>query len=66
MSATTVGSRVSRDRTIFIAPKCTARRRILIAGMGTSPAVRAETVWRSRTRRMSLCMLIIAFLVLVY
>ena len=33
MSATTVGSRVSRDRTI------------LIAGMGTSPAVLTETVW---------------------
>ena len=33
MSATTVGSRVSRDRTI------------LIAGMGTSPAVLTETMW---------------------
>lgn len=33
MSATTVGSRVSRDRTI------------LVAGMGTSPAVLTETVW---------------------
>ena len=33
MSATTVGSRVSRDRAI------------LIAGMGTSPAVLTETVW---------------------
>ena len=33
MSATTVGSRVSRDRTI------------LIAGMGTSPAVLTETAW---------------------
>ena len=30
-------------RTIFIAPKCTTRRRILIAGMGTSPAVLTET-----------------------
>ena len=42
MSAALVGSRVPRDRTIFIAPKCTARRRILIAGMGTSPAVLTE------------------------
>ena len=33
MSAATVGSRVSRDRTI------------LVAGMGTSPAVLTETVW---------------------
>ena len=33
MSAATVGARVSRDRTI------------LIAGMGTSPAVLTETVW---------------------
>ena len=33
MSAATVGSRVSRDRTI------------LIAGMGISPAVLTETVW---------------------
>ena len=33
MTAATVGSRVSRDRTI------------LIAGMGTSPAVLTETVW---------------------
>ena len=32
----------SANRTIFIAPKCTARRRILIAGMGTSPAVLTE------------------------
>ena len=32
-------------RTIFIAPKCAARRWILIAGMGTSPAVLTETVW---------------------
>ena len=45
MSAALVGSRVPRDRTIFIAPKCTARRRILIAGMGTSPAVLTETAW---------------------
>ena len=45
MSTATVGSRVPRDRTIFIAPKCPARRRILIAGMGTSPAVLTETVW---------------------
>ena len=35
----------SANRTIFIAPKCTARRRILVAGMGTSPAVLTETVW---------------------
>ena len=35
----------SANRTILIAPKCTARRRILIAGMGTSPAVLTETVW---------------------
>ena len=34
----------SANRTMFIAPKCTARRRILIAGMGTSPAVLTETV----------------------
>ena len=33
MSATTVGSRASRDRTI------------LVAGIGTSPAVLTETVW---------------------
>ena len=33
MSMATVGSRVPRDRTI------------LIAGMGTSPAVLTETVW---------------------
>ena len=33
MSAATVGARVSRDRTI------------LVAGMGTSPAVLTETVW---------------------
>ncbi len=33
MSTATVGSRVPRDRTI------------LIAGMGTSPAVLTETVW---------------------
>ena len=45
MSTATVGVRVPRDRTIFIAPKCTARRRILVAGMGTSPAVLTETVW---------------------
>ena len=45
MNASPVGSRVPRDRTIFIAPKCTARRRILVAGMGTSPAVLTETVW---------------------
>ncbi len=55
MSTATVGSRVPvlrsfseggpRDRTIFIAPKCPARRRILIAGMGTSPAVLTETAW---------------------
>ena len=32
-------------RTIFIAPKCAARRWILIAGMGTSPAVLTEMVW---------------------
>ncbi len=32
-------------RTIFIAPKCATRRQILIAGMGTSPAVLTETVW---------------------
>ena len=31
-------------RTIFIAPKCTARRRILIASMGTSPAVLTKMV----------------------
>ena len=53
MSAATVGSRVPvlrsfseggpRDRTILVAPKCTARRRILV-GMGTSPAVLTETV----------------------
>ena len=35
----------SANRTIFIAPKCAARRRILVAGMGTSPAVLTETVW---------------------
>ena len=48
----------SANRTVFIepectarrwiAPKCTVRRRILIAGMGTSPAVRAETVAKLR------------------
>jgi len=32
-------------RTIFIATKRPTRRRILIAGMGTSPAVLTETVW---------------------
>lgn len=32
-------------RTIFIAPKRPTRRRILIAGMGTSPTVWTETVW---------------------
>ena len=32
-------------RTIFIAPKRPTRRRILIAGMGTSPAVLTEMVW---------------------
>ena len=52
MSAATVGSRVPvlrsfseggpRDRTILVVPKCTARRWILIAGMGTSPAVLTE------------------------
>jgi len=42
MSTATVGSRVPRDRTILIAPKCTARRRSLVAGMGTSPAVLTE------------------------
>ena len=31
-------------RTIFIAPKCATRRRILIAGMGTSPAVLTKMV----------------------
>ena len=35
-------------RTIFIAPKCTAWRRILIAGMGASPAVRAELVLKMK------------------
>ena len=34
----------SANRTTFIAPECTARRRILIAGMGTFPAVLTETV----------------------
>ena len=53
MSAATVGSRVPvlrsfseggpRDRTILVAPQCTVRRRILVAGMGTSPAVLTET-----------------------
>ena len=56
MSAATVGSRVPvlrsfseggpRDRTILIAPKCTARRRILVAGMGTSSAVLTETEFK--------------------
>ncbi len=40
-----VSPRVESSRTIFIAPKCTARRRILVAGMGTSPVVLTETVW---------------------
>ena len=35
----------STTRTIFIASECATRRRILIAGMGTSPAVLTETVW---------------------
>ena len=35
----------STKRTIFIASECATRRRILIAGMGTSPAVLTETVW---------------------
>ncbi len=34
----------SANRTIFIAPKCTARRRILITGMDTSPAVLTKMV----------------------
>lgn len=36
----------SANRTIFIAPKCTARRRILVAGMGTSSAVLTETEFK--------------------
>ena len=32
-------------RAIHSSPKCDARRRILIAGIGTSPAVLTETVW---------------------
>ena len=46
MSAATVGSRVSCDRTILVAPKCTARRWILVAGMGTSPAELTETEFK--------------------
>ncbi len=34
----------SANRTIFIAPKCTARRRI--AGMGTSPSELTETEFK--------------------
>lgn len=51
MSTATVGARVPRGRTIFIAPKCTARRRILVAGMGTSPAVLTETVYCDEKKR---------------
>ena len=45
MSTATVGARVPSDRRVFIASKCAARGQILIAGMGTSPAVLTETVW---------------------
>ena len=34
----------STTRTIFIASECATRRRILIVGMGTSPAVLTKAV----------------------
>ena len=38
-------SRERSKRTIPCPPKCAARRRILVAGMGTSPVVLTNAVW---------------------
>ena len=34
-------------------PKCSARRRILVAGMGTSPVVLTNAVWALARQRVS-------------